>query len=82
VRVSVGFHAEIDERTIRRMSAAPLCPTCGQPASKALGGPEHDWECRNEACPEFGQPLGDHEPERAADRPGSQEARRGPRRHE
>jgi len=22
------------------MSAAPLCPTCGQPASKALGGPE------------------------------------------
>ena len=35
----------------------PLCPTCGQPASEALGGPEHDWECRNEACPEFGQPV-------------------------
>ena len=33
----------------------PLCPTCGQPASEALGGPDHDWECRNEACPEFGQ---------------------------
>ncbi len=40
------------------MSSAPLCPTCGQPASEALGGPEHDWECRNEACPEFGQPVG------------------------
>jgi hypothetical protein len=36
---------------------APLCPTCGQPASQALGGPEHEWECRNEACPEFGQPV-------------------------
>jgi hypothetical protein len=36
---------------------APMCPDCGQPASRALGGPEHDWECRNEACPEFGQPV-------------------------
>jgi len=35
----------------------PLCPTCGQPASEALGGPEHDWECRNEACSEFGQAV-------------------------
>jgi hypothetical protein len=35
----------------------PICPTCGQPASEALGGREHDWECRNEACPEFGQPV-------------------------
>jgi hypothetical protein len=35
----------------------PPCPTCGQPASEALGGPDHDWECRNEACPEFGQPV-------------------------
>src|SRR5882762_9296020 len=42
----------------------PLCPTCGQPASVALAGPEHGWECRNEACPEFGQPLSDHEPQR------------------
>jgi hypothetical protein len=41
----------------------PLCPTCGQPASEALGGPEHDWECRNEACPEFGQPVQADEPE-------------------
>jgi hypothetical protein len=40
----------------------PLCPTCDQPASEALGGPEHDWECRNEACPEFGQPVDTHEP--------------------
>jgi hypothetical protein len=35
----------------------PLCPSCAQPASEALGGPEHDWECRNEACPEFGQAV-------------------------
>ncbi len=42
----------------------PLCPTCGQPATKALGGPEHEWECRNEACPEFGQPVtGDEAPD-------------------
>jgi hypothetical protein len=40
----------------------PLCPTCDQPASEALSGPEHDWECRNEACPEFGQPVDAHEP--------------------
>jgi hypothetical protein len=40
----------------------PLCPTCDQPASEALGGPDHDWECRNEACPEFGQPVDAHEP--------------------
>jgi hypothetical protein len=39
------------------MNGPPLCPTCGQPASEALGGPDHDWECRNEACPEFGQPV-------------------------
>jgi hypothetical protein len=35
----------------------PLCPTCEQPASEALGGAEHAWECRNEACPEYGQPV-------------------------
>jgi hypothetical protein len=40
----------------------PTCPTCGQPASQSLAGPEHDWECRNEACPEFGQALAAHEP--------------------
>jgi len=40
---------------------APLCPTCGQPATQALGGSE-GWECRNEACPEFGQALSEHEP--------------------
>jgi hypothetical protein len=51
----------------------PLCPSCGQPASEALGGPAHDWECRNEACPEFGQavradePSSDEQPE--AERP-------------
>jgi hypothetical protein len=44
------------------MSEPPECPTCGQPASEALAGPEHGWECRNEACPEFGQPVapGEH----------------------
>ena len=41
---------------------APLCPDCGQPASTALGGAEHDWECRNEACPEFGQAVQPGEP--------------------
>lgn len=45
----------------------PLCPTCGQPASEALGGPEHDWECRNEACPEFGQAVPDDEPRAEAE---------------
>lgn len=39
----------------------PLCPSCGQPASEALAGPEHGWECRNEACPEFGQALDSNE---------------------
>jgi hypothetical protein len=38
-------------------NAPPLCPTCLQPASKSLAGPEHSWECRNEACPEYGQPA-------------------------
>jgi hypothetical protein len=39
----------------------PVCPTCGQPATRALG-PDEGWECRNEACPEFGQMLDEHEP--------------------
>src|SRR3954453_13300982 len=39
----------------------PLCPTCGESAGKALEGPKHEWECRNEACPEFGQPVSDDE---------------------
>ena len=42
--------------------SAPLCSDCGQPASTALAGPEHGWECRNEACPEFGQPVAADEP--------------------
>jgi hypothetical protein len=46
---------------------APLCPDCGQPASPFLGGPEHGFECRNEACPEFGQPIADDEPRPAAE---------------
>ena len=43
-------------------SDPPLCPSCGQPGSQALAGPEHSWECRNEACSEFGQALDDREP--------------------
>ena len=46
-------------------SSPPLCPSCNQPATVALAGPEHGWECRNEACPEFGQPVREHEPRRA-----------------
>jgi len=45
--------------------SAPLCPSCGQPASKALAGAEDGWECRNEACPEFGQPVAADEPARS-----------------
>jgi hypothetical protein len=42
--------------------SAPLCPSCGQPASESLAGGDAGWECRNEACPEFGQPLRAQEP--------------------
>jgi hypothetical protein len=59
--------------------SSPICPTCGQPASLGLAAPTERWECRNEACPEFGQlldPRTDLErrelpsssPERAGDR--------------
>jgi hypothetical protein len=51
--------------------APPVCPSCGQPASEALGGPEHDWECRNEACPEFGQALAAVEPVSGSAAPAS-----------
>ncbi len=37
------------------------CPTCGQPATRGLP-PDERWECRNEACPEFGQELAEIEP--------------------
>jgi hypothetical protein len=40
------------------VSTPPLiCPTCGQPATLALAAPKEEWECGNEACPEFGQVL-------------------------
>jgi hypothetical protein len=48
--------------------SVPLCPTCGQPASRDLADTDPGWECRNEACPEFGQPVGDDET--APDEPG------------
>lgn len=41
---------------------APLCPSCGQPASESLSGGDPGWECRNEACTEFGQPVRADEP--------------------
>jgi len=41
----------------------PLCGSRGQPASQALAGPEHGWECRNEACSEFGQAIQSAEPQ-------------------
>lgn len=40
--------------------SAPLCPSCTQPATTAFTG--SGWECRNEACPEFGQPVRADEP--------------------
>ena len=42
-------------------TSVPLCPTCGQPASRDLADIDPGWECRNEACPEFGQPVDEHE---------------------
>jgi len=45
------------------VSDHPICPTCGQPATVALAGPEHGWECGNEACSEFGQSLPGSGPE-------------------
>jgi hypothetical protein len=53
-------------------SDPPLCPSCGQPASQALAGPEHGWECRNEACAEFGQAVDEHEPARVEPITGEQ----------
>ena len=43
-------------------ASAPLCPSCGQPGTLGFAGPTEAWECRNEACPEFGQPLQEAEP--------------------
>jgi hypothetical protein len=48
-------------------SSVPLCPSCGQPASLGLADTDPGWECRNEACPEYGQPV------RADEDPGPQE---------
>ena len=48
---------------------APVCPSCGQPATTALAGAEHGWECGNEACTEFGQPIRGDEPPAALPRP-------------
>ncbi len=59
--------------------SAPLCPTCGQPASLGLADMDPGWECRNEACSEFGQPVRDDEPPpAAAPDPGDDAAGRRP----
>ena len=57
---------------------APLCPDCGQPASSELAGPDHEWECRNEACAEFGQPVLANEPPAVEPNPGDDAAGRVP----
>jgi hypothetical protein len=49
----------------------PICPTCGQHATLALAAPTERWECRNEACPEFGQVL-----DPGVDRPDVEQQRR------
>lgn len=59
--------------TVLGVISAPLCPSCTQPASVGLAGREHGWECRNEACPEFGQLLRfDEEPPAEQPHPGRQ----------
>jgi hypothetical protein len=40
----------------------PVCPSCGQPASAGLADAGGGWECGNEACTEFGQPIRADEP--------------------
>jgi hypothetical protein len=60
-------------------ASPPLCPTCGQPASRALADAEHDWDCRNEACPEFGQVVAPaEEPRPEPPDPGDESAGRLP----
>jgi hypothetical protein len=56
-----GRNAEKHRMALDDHGATGL-PVCGQPASTALAGSEHGWACRNEACPEFGQPIRDDEP--------------------
>jgi hypothetical protein len=56
---AAGWRAVERLATVPAMSAAPaehpICPTCGQPADEGLADGGAVWECRNEACPEFGQ---------------------------
>ena len=47
------------------MNEPVMCPTCGQPASPSLSR-DGALECRNEACPEYGQLLDLNEPAPAA----------------
>jgi len=58
-------------------ASGPLCPSCGQPASRGLAGDGEGWECRNEACAEFGQPVEAAEP--LPDEPPSPEGPAGRR---
>ena len=69
---SASFSARLTLVSIRGRVPAmdpPLCPTCGQPATEELGGAPHDWECRNEACPEYGQAVEADEPPPRDDEP-------------
>ncbi len=43
------------------MTDLVVCPTCGQPASPSLSA-DGTLECRNEACPQYGQLLRPDEP--------------------
>jgi hypothetical protein len=43
-------------------ASPPVCPTCGQPATLGFADTGDGWECRNEACPEYGQLIADIEP--------------------
>jgi hypothetical protein len=43
-------------------ASPPVCPTCGQPATLGFADTEDGWECRNAACPEYGQLIADIEP--------------------
>jgi hypothetical protein len=54
-----------------RYVSPPIYPTCGHPASEAIGGREHEWESGDAAGLELGQPP-------RVDEPPSDEPHAGP----